>query len=396
MNFKKDFPIFKNYPKMIYLDSAATTQKPKIVIKSIVNFYEKFNSNINRGSYDLSEKATQLYEKSKEEIANFINAKSNEIVFTNNATEGFNFISHRIIELISKGKNEIVLSELEHNSNLVPWQEFAKKFNFKIKFIPLTKDFDLDYEEAKNLINKKTAFVSITQVSNVTGQINNIEKIISYAKKNNALTIVDATQSVSHIKVDVKKIDCDFLVFSGHKVFGPLGIGVLYSKEDLFKKLSPFLFGGGMVRNVDFFNSSYLEENKFEAGTQNISGVIALASALNFLNKNFKEIVNHEFEIKSYLFEKISKLDFLEVYSPLNEKNVGIISFNVKGFHCHDVASFLGMENIAVRAGHHCCMLLMKKFNLNGTCRASFSIYNTKKDVEVFVNNLIKIGEMLK
>lgn len=398
MDFKKDFPIFEYHPDLIYLDSAATSQRPKQVIKALTNFYEKENANIHRGAYTLSEEATKKYNKARKKVAEFINAKQNEIVFTKNATESFNLLSNTLQEIIPKEKDEIVLTEMEHHSNLVPWQQFAKKNNFKLKFIPITENYELDYKEAEKIINEKTAIVSFTWVSNVFGTINNIEKIISIAKKNNSITIIDAAQAVQHLKTDVKKLDCDFLAFSSHKMLGPTGVGVLYGKEDLLNKIPPFQFGGGMISSVSYEESSFLKApEKFEAGTQNYGEVIALGKAIEYIeDKGLENIGKYEKEIFEYALNELKKLEKIKIYNPGKENSISLISFNLEGIHPHDVASILNEENIAIRAGHHCCMPLMKKLGISGTCRASFSIYNTKEDVDKLIEGLKKVQEIFK
>jgi len=404
MLYKKDFPIFKNNPNLVYLDSAATSQRPKIIIDTLKNFYEKENANIHRGIYTLSEEATKKYEESRNKVANFIGALPNEIIFTKNATEGLNLLSHTIIDLILRGKNEIVLTEMEHHSNLLPWQNFAKKYNFKLKFIPITENYELDYSKAKNLINKKTALVSFTWASNVLGTINDAEKLIFLAKSQNALTIIDASQAVPHFKINVKKLDCDFLVFSSHKMLGPTGVGILYGKINLLKKMPPFIAGGGTIDSVDFNESVYLEPpRKFEAGTPNIAEVITLGNSIDYLNKiGFDYIQKHETEIFEYALEKLSKIKNIKIYNPRKNKSVPIISFNLGEIHPHDVAHILNEKNIAIRAGHHCCMPLIKKLGILGTCkvsgvcRVSLSVYNTKEDVDKLIAALKEVQEVFK
>lgn len=398
MNYKKDFPIFKNNPSLIYLDSASTSQKPKQVINSLTNFYENYNANINRGIYDLSEKATAEYNKARETIAKFINAKAEEIIFTKNTTESINFLAYTIRDLISTGKNEIVLTEMEHHSNLIPWQEFAKKNNFKLKFIPLNKNYELDYKKAKKLINDKTAILAVTHISNVFGTINNIEFLVSLAKEKKTITIIDAAQSIQRLKIDVKKIKCDFLVFSGHKTFGPMGIGILYGKKEFLERMPPFQFGGGMINSVSYNNASWTEiPEKFEAGTQNIAGAIGLAEAVKYIRKiGIKNIEKYEKKLTQIALNKLKKINGIEIYSPGSKNSLSIISFNIKEIHPHDVASILNEENIAIRAGHHCCMPLMKKLQIPGTCRISFGIYNTKEDIDKLINGLKKVQETFK
>ena len=395
-SFKKDFPIFKNNPKLVYLDSASTSQKPKQVIKAISDFYEKENANIHRGIYALSENATKKYILARETIAKFINAETNEIIFTKNTTESINLLSNVLKEILPKGKNEIVLTEMEHHSNLVTWQEFAKKYHFKLKFIPITKNYELDYEKAKEIINDKTAILAITHISNVFGTINNIEFLVSLAKEKKAITIIDAAQSVQHLKINVKKIGCDFLAFSGHKMFGPLGIGVLYGKKELLEKLPPFQFGGGMINSVIYEDATFLDiPEKFEAGTQNIAGAISLAEAIKYIEKiKIEKIERYEKELLDYTLKKLKSIDGIELYLP--KKQSSIISFNLFGIHQHDVAQILSDNKICIRAGHHCCMPLMKKLKTQGTCRISFSIYNTKEDVDKLIEGLKKVKEVFR
>src|SRR3989344_2842577 len=390
-SFKKDFPIFKNNHGLIYLDSASTSQKPKPVIKAISDFYGKENANIHRGIYALRENATKKYILARETIAKFINAETNEIIFTKNTTESINLLSNVLKEILPKGKNEIVLTEMEHHSNLVTWQEFAKKYHFKLKFIPITKNYELDYEKAKKIINDKTAILGVAHISNVFGTINNIEFLVSLAKEKKAITIIDAAQSVQHLKINVKKIGCDFLAFSGHKMFGPLGIGVLYGKKELLEKLPPFQFGGGMINSVIYEDATFLDiPEKFEAGTQNIAGAISLAEAIKYIEKiKIEKIERYEKELLDYTLKKLKSIDGIELYLP--KKQSSIISFNLFGIHQHDVSQILSDNKICIRAGHHCCMPLMKKLKIQGTCRISFSIYNTKEDIDKLIEGLKKV-----
>ena len=395
---KEDFPIFENHPKLVYLDSAATSQRPKQVIKSITDFYEKENANIHRGVYPLSEQATERYNEARRKVGEFINAQEKEVIFTRNTTESLNLLCHRIKSLVKVGKDEVLVSEMEHHSNLVPWQQFAKKHNFKLKLIPITDNYELDYDRAKELITDKTAIISVTHVSNVFGTINDIKTLINLAKEKQALTIIDAAQSISHMKINVKELDCDFLAFSSHKMFGPTGLGILYGKEELLNKLPPFLFGGGMINKVTYEESTFADiPEKFEAGTQNISGAIALGEAIDYINNmGFDKIQEHTSELVAYTIDKLQDIDNLTLYSPPPEKNSGIVSFNLENIHPHDVASILAESDIAIRAGHHCCMPLMKKLSLLGTCRASLSIFNSKKDIDKLVEAINKVKEKFK
>ncbi|MEK6760399.1 MAG: cysteine desulfurase [Nanoarchaeota archaeon] len=392
-HLKTDFPIFKNNPKLVYLDNGATTQKPTQVIEKIKEFYENYNANASRGLYGISEKTTTLYSNARKIVADFINSDSKEIIFTKNTTDSLNSLAYVIENLIPKGKDEIVLTEMEHHSNLIPWQQLAKRKNWKLKFIRIKEDFSLDLEDAKEKINSRTAIVAFTHVSNALGTINPAKEIIKLARENNALSVIDATQSVPHMKVDVRDLDCDFLVFSGHKMLAPNGVGVLYGKKELLEKMPPFSFGGGMIKSVSFEDAHFADlPEKFEAGTQNIADVLGLAEAIKYLEKiGMNNVENWEHELRDYLIKKLEKIEGVEIYNP--EKSSGIVSMNVKNAHPHDVASMLDEDGIAVRAGHHCCMPLMKKLGLNGTIRLSFYIYNTFEDIDKFVEAIKKIKE---
>ena len=392
---KNDFPIFKNNPKLIYLDSSATSQRPKQVIKALKDFYERDNANVGRGVYTLAERAMEKYNKARKTIAKFINAEEKEIVFTKNTTESLNLLAYTLKSIIPKGKDEIVLTEMEHHSNLVPWQQLAKREGFKLKFIKMKENFTLDIEDAKEKITDKTAILAFTHVSNVLGTINPAKELIKLAKSKEALTIVDAAQSIQSLKIDVQDLNCDFLAFSSHKMLGPGGIGVLYGRKELLEKLEPFNFGGGMIKEVSLENSEFTNTpEKFEAGTQNIAEAIALAEAIEYLEKiGLENIHNWEKELVNYAIKKINEIEDIDIYHTKDKDYVGIISFNIKGIHPHDVASLLSDSGIAIRAGHHCAMPLMKKLEVTGTCRASFYIYNTFEDADSLVEALKKIKE---
>ena len=399
--YKNLFPIFEKNPALVYLDSAATTQKPKIVIDKEKEFYKNKNSNIHRGLYKLSEEATQEYEGARKIIAKFINASQNEIIFTKGTTESLNLLAYTIDSLTwenkNKGKNEILLTEMEHHSNLVPWQQLEKAFGYKLKFIPIKKDLTLDYNKAKKLINKNTSIVSISMISNALGTQNDVKSLIKLAKKHKAITIVDAAQAIAHKKINVKELDCDFLAFSGHKTFAPFGIGVLYGKYKLLDKMRPFHFGGDMIESVSFNSSTFQNPPiKFEAGTQNIAGAIALGEAISFINKiGIKNIENYESKLTDYTYNKLKTIKGITIYKPKNSQN--IISFNLNEIHCHDVAQILSDKfNICIRAGHHCAMPLMTKLKIAGTCRISISIYNTKEDINKLISSLIKVKEVFE
>lgn len=399
MNFKDEFPILQER-KISYLDSGATTQKPQCVIDAIESYYKECNANPHRGAYSLSIEATEKYESTREKIAKFINARNREeIIFSKNATESLNLIAYSYGLDNLKKDDEVVLSIMEHHSNLVPWQYVTKKTNSKLKFMYINKDYELSKEEIESKITDKTKVVGITHVSNVLGTINNVKKIIKYAHKKGAVVIVDASQSIPHMKIDVQDLDADFLVFSGHKMFAPLGIGVLYGKKELLNKMTPFLMGGDMIEYVYEQNTTFAPlPKKFEAGTQNVEGVIGLGSAIDYIEKiGYKEIQNVEEAITKYAVNELSKLDFLELYiTPHLENHSTVISFNIKGVHPHDVASILDSNGVCVRSGNHCAQPLLRYLGMDSTCRASFSIYNTKEDVDNLVEALKKAYKMFE
>ena len=399
MNFKDEFPILQER-KISYLDSGATTQKPQCVIDAIESYYKECNANPHRGAYSLSIEATEKYESTREKIAKFINARNREeIIFSKNATESLNLIAYSYGLDNLKKDDEVVLSIMEHHSNLVPWQYVTKKTNSKLKFMYINKDYELSKEEIESKITDKTKVVGITHVSNVLGTINNVKEIIKYAHKKGAIVIVDASQSIPHMKIDVQDLDADFLVFSGHKMFTPLGIGVLYGKKELLNKMPPFLMGGDMIEYVYEQNTTFAPlPNKFEAGTQNVEGVIGLGAAIDYIEKiGYKEIQNVEEAITKYAVNELSKLDFLEIYiTPHSENHSSVISFNIKGVHPHDVASILDSNGVCVRSGNHCAQPLLRYLGMDSTCRASFSIYNTKEDVDNLVEALKKAYKMFE
>ena len=399
MNIKDDFPILKNR-NIAYLDSGATSQKPQAVIDAISEFYKKCNANPHRGAYALSQEATEVYENTRTKIAEFINAKHREeIIFSKNATESLNLIAYSYgLENIEKD-DEIVISIMEHHSNLVPWQKVAKTKQAKLNYMYINENFELSDEEIESKITDKTKIVGITHVSNVLGTINNVEKIIKYAHKKGALVIVDASQSIPHMKIDVQALDADFLVFSGHKMLAPLGIGVLYGKKELLDNMTPFLMGGDMIEYVYEQDTTFASiPNKFEAGTQNVEGVIGLGAAIDYIESlGYDKIEQIEREIVHYAIEELRKLSFLDLYlTKNNENHSAVISFNIKGVHPHDVASILDAEGVCVRSGNHCAQPLMRFLGIDSTCRASFYIYNTKEDVDRLVEALNKAYNMFK
>lgn len=390
---RNDFPIFKNND-IVYLDSGATTQKPYEVIESQREYYENFNANPHRGAYKLSLESTKIYEEAKQKVAKFINAKnSNEIVFTRGTTESINLLAYSLKHLINKD-DKIVISIMEHHSNLVPWQNIVKEKSAKLEYMYINENCEIDENEIENKIDENTKIVSIAHVSNVLGIKNNIEKIVKKAREVGAIIIVDAAQAVPHMKIDVKKLDVDFLAFSGHKMYAPMGIGVLYGKMDSLKKLKEFHFGGDMIEYVYEKESTYADiPERFEAGTQNVSGAYGLRRAIEYLESiGMDNVENYENELTKYAYEELKKLDFVVIYGCNNiENHSSTIAFNVKNVHSHDVSSILDTENICIRTGNHCAQPLHRYLNLNSTCRISFGIYNDKKDIDLLVRGLKKV-----
>ena len=398
-NIKKDFPLLEN-ENITYLDSGATTQKPIQVIKAVEEFYQKYNANPHRGAYSLSVEATEQYENTRTKIARFLNAKHREeIIFSKNATESLNLIAYSYGLDNLKKDDEVVISIMEHHSNLVPWQKMTKQTGSKLNYMYINENYEITDEEIESKITDKTKIVGITHVSNVLGTINNVKKIIKYAHKKGAVVIVDASQSIPHMKIDVQDLDADFLVFSGHKMLAPLGIGVLYGKREILNKMTPFLMGGDMIEYVYEQETTFAPlPNKFEAGTQNVEGVIGLGAAIDYIeNLGYNKIQEIEHEVISYARQELSKLDYLTLYTTPNEENhSSVISFNINGVHPHDVASILDSEGVCVRSGNHCAQPLMRFLGIDSTCRASFYIYNTKDDVDKLVKALDKAYNIFK
>ncbi|MGC8594433.1 MAG: aminotransferase class V-fold PLP-dependent enzyme [Candidatus Kryptoniota bacterium] len=399
MNFqcrKDDFPIFEIWKRkgkpLVYLDSAATTQKPRQVIQAIDEYYSTYNANVHRGTYELSQMATDLYEDARAAVARFINAKKPEtIVFTRNATESINLIAYAWGLNHLRSGDEIVLSDMEHHSNLVPWQIIARYTGAVLKFISLQPGFYLDIDSLRNVISSRTKIVSIVHVSNVLGTINPVKDIVRIAHEAGAVAVVDGAQSVPHIPVDVSDIDCDFFAFSGHKMCGPTGVGVLYGKYELLEKLDPFMGGGEMINEVFPATSTYARPPyKFEAGTPNIAGVIGLKAAVNYLEKiGMSNIEKYESYLGEYALRRLSKIEGIHIYRP-SLSGTGVISFTTDNMHPHDISTVLDAEGIAIRAGHHCAQPLMRKLQVQSTARASFYIYNDESDVEALAVALEK------
>lgn len=390
---RKDFPLLNkkiNNKDLIYFDNAATSQKPQEVINAVTHFYESQNSTIHRAVYAFGEQATTLYEQARATVAEFINADQHEIVFTKGTTEGINAVAAGWALEHLKQSDEILLTQMEHHANLLPWQQVAKKTGAVLKFIPVLSDGTLDMSSLDQLITKKTKLVSCVHVSNALGTHNDIEAIIAKAHTVGAKVLIDAAQSVAHQKIDVKKIKCDFLVFSGHKMLGPTGIGILYIKKDLHDKMQPYEFGGGMVYEVDYTSASWLKApHKFEAGTPPIAQAIGLAAAIKYIqkNSNFELLQKHEAKLCSTLIDGLQKNKKITILGPVEQlKTHGhLVSFVVKGMHAHDVATYLSNYGICVRAGHHCAQPLVKLMGIQASVRASFYAYNTLEEVEKFL-----------
>ena len=398
-SIKDDFPIFANLKdkSFIYFDNAATTQKPLLVINSLNDYYTKTNSNVHRGVYSIAEIATSNYESSREKVQKFINAKkSNSIIFTKGATESINLVANAWgLENLSPG-DEVLITEMEHHSNIVPWQILCKTTGAILKYIPINNG-QLELENLDIYITKKTKFVSIIHQSNVFGTINDIEKIIEISHKVGAKVLIDGSQIITHIKIDVQKLDCDFYVFSGHKTYGPSGIGVLYGKEEILNSLPPYQGGGGMINEVTLDNVSFADlPAKYEAGTPPLVEAYGLGIAIDYMNSiGIENIMRHEQELSNYALDKMGEIEFVEIYGKGKDKT-SIISFNLNNIHPHEVASFLDVEGIAVRAGHHCCQPLMKHLNISATSRISFGVYNSLQEIDVFIDALKKCKDFFK
>ncbi|WP_062109361.1 cysteine desulfurase [Bacillus niameyensis] len=400
LEVRKQFPILDqevNGHPLVYLDSAATSQKPVQVIETLEQYYREYNSNVHRGVHTLGTKATDRYEGAREKVRKFINAASTEeIIFTRGTTTSINTIAASFGRAnISEG-DEIIITHMEHHSNIIPWQQLAKEKGATLKYMPLQENGTISLEDARNTITDKTKIVSIMHVSNVLGTINPIKELATLAHEKGAVMVVDGAQSVPHMKVDVRDLNCDFYAFSAHKMCGPTGVGVLYGKKEHLEKMEPVEFGGEMIDFVGLYESTWKELPwKFEAGTPIIAGAIGLGAAIDFLEEiGPDQILEHEHRLAAYALEKMSKIEGLTIYGPEEaEKRAGVITFNLDDVHPHDVATVLDAEGIAVRAGHHCAQPLMKWLNVSATARASFYLYNTEQDIDRLADSLVKTKE---
>ena len=397
LDCKKDFPIFNNQD-IIYLDTASTSQKPNRVIDTITQFYQTYNANVHRGLYAWAEKATFEYESSRNKIADYINAENNELIFTKGTTESINFISNAWGLNNITNKNNIVITEMEHHSNIVPWQILSKKTGAELRYIPISDNGQLDLDNISKIIDDNTKIVSIIHQSNVFGTINPIDRIALEAHKKGALILIDAAQSIAHQEINVKNMNCDFLVFSGHKVLGPTGIGCLYIKKDHLNDLEPYQTGGQMISRVNEYDSTWNDSPfKFEAGTPNIVGAIGLGVAIDYLKEiNISRVKIHNQIITEYCLDELRKIDKLEVYGHINNNTGPVISFNIDGIHSYDLAQLLAQQKIYIRSGHHCAQPIMRKLNIESSNRLSLYIYNDLKDIDCFIKAIKNSINMLK
>ncbi len=399
LEIRQDFPVLNRlvYGKpLVYLDNAATTQKPKCVISAISDYYLNYNSNIHRGVHRLSQEATDEYEKSRKIIKEFINANNtNEIIFTRGTTEGINLVAHSFVRpRLSKG-DEILITYMEHHSNIVPWQIVCEETGAKLVVAPINDAGELIFEEFEKLLTERVKFVSVVYVSNSLGTINPIEEIIKKAHSKGIPVLIDAAQSIQHMKIDVRRLDCDFLAFSGHKIYGPTGIGVLYGKDEHLDKMRPYQGGGDMIKSVSFVRTIYNDlPYKFEAGTPNIEGAIGLGKAIEYVNQiGFDFIIEHENQLLEYAQEKLSEIDGLKIIGTASRK-ASVVSFVLENVHPHDVGTMLDVDGVAVRTGHHCTEPIMRRFGVPATTRASFAFYNTKQEIDILANSIQKVIKM--
>ena len=399
-SIREVFPILSrelNGKTLVYLDNAATSQKPQVVIDALSNYYSNYNANIHRGIHTLAEEATAAYESTRVTVRRFINASfPEEIIFTRGATEGINLVAYTWGRKNIRAGDEIIISGMEHHSNIVPWQILCEEKKSILKVIPVTDDGELDMEAYKNLLSSKTRLVSVVHASNSLGTINPVKEIIDAAHRVGATVMIDGAQSTVHLDIDVQQLDCDFFAFSGHKVYGPTGVGVLYGKKDILQSMPPFMGGGEMIKEVTFEKTTYADlPYKYEAGTPNIADTVALKSALDFINDTGKNAIRkHENDLLKYATSQLEALPGLRIIGTAKEK-VSVISFVIKNIHPQDIGVLLDNQGIAVRTGHHCTQPLMDRFKIPGTVRASFAIYNTKEEIDRLVNGLQKAIKML-
>ena len=394
-SLKSDFPTLKqkiNGNELVYLDNAATTQKPEKVIKALESYYRSINSNIHRGVHTLSVRATDAYEEARSKVAAFVNAENREeIIFVRGATEAINLVANSYVRPILKEGDQIIISQMEHHANIVPWQIICEQRKAELKIIPMNDKGELLIEKIEGMISEKTKFISINHVSNSLGTVNRIEDVIKVAHDNNIRIMIDGAQAVQHLSVDLMKLNADFYCFSGHKIYAPTGIGVLYGKKELLGKMPPYQGGGDMIKSVTFEKTVYNDiPNRFEAGTPNIAGVIGLGTAIDYLvSIGIENIAKHEKELLDYATQEIIKIEGVQIIGNAIEK-ASVLSFVIEGIHPHDIGTIMDKQGVAIRTGHHCTQPTMDFYGVPATARASFAIYNTKKDVNALINSVKK------
>lgn len=400
INVREQFPIFRHHPELVYCDTAATAQKPESVIRAVSDFYEKHNANIHRGLYDLSLKATEIVEDTRSQVAALIAARSpQEVVFVRNATEAINLVAHAWGRQQLSTGDEILITEMEHHANIVPWQQVAKQTGAVLKFVRVNEQFEIDEAHFDELLSEKTKLVGMVHASNVLGTINNVQALTAKAKARGAMVLIDAAQSVPHIEVDVKEIDCDFLVFSGHKLYGSTGVGVLWARKELLDSMPPFLTGGDMIEHVTKTDAVFAESpTKFEAGTPDIAGIAGLGAAVQFIQSlGFAGIIEHEQELGNYALQQFQGVPGMKIYGPPTMENrLATFAFTLDGAHPHDLASLLNDHHVAIRAGNHCAEPLGEALGVGSTARASFGVYSNHDDVDKLVAALKAVQKLFQ
>ena len=396
LNCKNDFPIFKNQ-SIAYLDTASTSQKPQNVINAVSHFYQNYNANVHRGLYPWAEKATSDYESARHKIADYISAQNDELIFTKGTTESINFIASAWGRKNITKNSSIVITEMEHHSNIVPWQIISQETGAELRYVPISSDGELNLDNISKIIDDSTKIVAVTHQSNVFGTINPIESIICEAHRKGALVLIDAAQSIAHQTINVKDINCDFLVFSGHKMLGPAGTGCLYAKKEILNDLDPYQTGGQMINQVNTNNSTWNElPFRFEAGTPNLEGVIGLGAAIDYIKKiDIINIKSHNDIIRKYCLDQMKKIKGLKIYGHTTDNTGPVISFNIKGIQSYDLSQLLAQQNIYIRSGHHCAQPIMRKLNIDSSNRASLYIYNDLEDIDKFIIGIKKSVKML-
>ena len=397
---REEFPILDqkiNGEDLIYLDNAASTQKPKAVINAIKDYYENDHSNVHRGVHTLSVRATEAYENARVKVTEFLNSPNNhQIIFTKGTTDSINLIATSITSLINEN-DEILITAMEHHSNIVPWQELCKRTGAVLKIIPINENGEILIDDYKDMVSAKTKLISVVHLSNTLGTINPIEDIIKIAKSHDVITVIDGAQAAGHLPIDVQKLDCDFYLFSGHKIFGPTGIGVLYGKEEILNRIDPYQYGGEMILKVTFEETTYNSlPHKFEAGTPNIAGAVGIGASIDFINSLDRDLC-HEYEMNlhDYALNQLEQIDGIRIIGKSSHKSA-IISFVIDGMHPHDIGTIINQKGIAVRTGHHCTMPLMDFYEIPGTVRASFSIYNNHSEIDKLIDAIKLAIKMLK